>query len=236
MGPQTVCAHLPIPVYRSFTVLSNIYQYQLIHAYRLTSTSGTIPYYTILPVYSTIDYDRLETTDSIRTMAPARAAANKKRRRTQYGCADAVTSLLDTFIKAEQQAATTPSTAKRTAKTTATTTTSTVLTPSAVQAMMICHERFLQVMAAELAVEEEEEEAGLSKVQPTQVLSALQQLGWESLVPPALPPTQRRPVAVEGGKRKRKKGKHEFSVDMLAEQERLLAASKTKALGGKMEG
>jgi hypothetical protein len=144
------------------------------------------------------------------------APATKKRRRSPYGCADAVTSLLDTLVANEAvsyKRKATPSTTTATTATASTAGTSTkrsiVLTPQAVQAMMICHERFLQILAAELAMGAEGEDhsavkltstttagaadadaasarsaTGLSVVQPAHVTSAIQQLGWEELAPP----------------------------------------------------
>jgi hypothetical protein len=181
--------------------------------------------------------------------------ATKKRRRSPYGCADAVTSLLDTVVAKEavaDQSNATPSTNTGTA--TASTMRPIVLTPQAVQAMMICHERFLQILAAELAVGAEEgisaksspntanTDSGLSMVQTTHVMSAIQQLGWEELAPPVLSSkkskqakSHRPPVSSsgpkKGGKGKSRKKKKEWTTDELAAQERLLAASKEKLEG-----
>jgi hypothetical protein len=185
-------------------------------------------------------------------------ATKKRRRNSPYGCADAVSSLLDTLVTNEA-AAEQPDTAATTG--TASTTRPIVLTPSAVQAMMICHERFLQILAAELAVGAEEgasakstastasntantaaASSGLSVVQTTHVMSALQQLGWEELAPPVLSSKkakqtrqQRPPVSSSGpkrgGKGKSKKRKKEWTSEELEAQERLLAASKEKLKG-----
>jgi hypothetical protein len=181
----------------------------------------------------------------------------KRRRNSPYSGADAVTSLLDTFVtkqaEAKQRKAS-PSTKTRSAATTATvsTTRSVVMTPQAMQAMMICHERFLQILAAELAVGAEEDPSaksaatpkttasGLTVVQPTNVLSAIEQLGWEELVPPVEVSSKkakqgrRRPAAsssvprVAGVRKRKGKKKREWSADELAAQERLIAGSKKR--------
>jgi hypothetical protein len=179
------------------------------------------------------------------------APTTKKRRRSPYGCADAVTSLLDTLVKNEGEAST---------ATTNTTKRPTVLTPQAVQAMMICHERFLQILAAELAMGAEGEDpsakstttgtadadaatarsaTGLSVVQPAHVMSAIQQLGWEDSAPPVVlsskkskqAKSQRAPVPKRAAKGRSKKKKKEWTAEELAAQERLLAASKEKLEG-----
>jgi hypothetical protein len=181
------------------------------------------------------------------------APTTKKRRRSPYGCADAVTSLLDTLVKNEGEAST---------ATTNTTKRPTVLTPQAVQAMMICHERFLQILAAELAMGAEGEDpsakttttgtadadadaatarsaTGLSVVQPAHVMSAIQQLGWEESAPPVVlsskkskqVKSQRAPVPKRAAKERSKKKKKEWTAEELAAQERLLAASKEKLEG-----
>jgi hypothetical protein len=179
----------------------------------------------------------------------------KRRRNSPYSCADAVTSLLDTFVTKQAEAKqrkTTPSKTRSAATTaSASTTRSVVMTPQAMQAMMVCHERFLQILAAELAVGAEEgpsakstaapktTASGLSVVQPTYVLSAIEQLGWEELVPPVdlsskkpKQGRQRRAVSSSSSKagvriRKGKK-KREWSADELAAQERLIAGSRER--------
>jgi hypothetical protein len=134
-----------------------------------------------------------------------------------------------------------------------------VLTPQAMQAMMICHEQFLQIMAAELATVGEEETkpsakstkstttaaaattaSGLSVVQPTHVVSAIEQLGWEELVPPVDLSSKKtkkgrgRRSAVSSSspkaavKKRTGKKKREWSADELAAQERLIAGSKLR--------
>jgi hypothetical protein len=188
------------------------------------------------------------------------APAPKKRRRSPYGCADAVTSLLDTLVANEAVAG------KRKATPSATATAGTkrpiVLTPQAVQAMMICHERFLQILAAELAMGAEGEDpsakspstaadadadaatarsaTGLSVVQPAHVMSAIQQLGWEESAPPVVlsskqkakkARSQRAPAPKRVAKGRAKRKKKEWTTEELAAQERLLAASKEKLEG-----
>jgi hypothetical protein len=135
-----------------------------------------------------------------------------------------------------------------------------VLTPQAVQAMMICHEQFLQILAAELAMGAEGEDpstksttagtvdaddatarsaTGLSVVQPAHVMSAIQQLGWEESAPPAVLSSkkskqakrQRAPAPKKAAKGRVRKKKREWTTEELAAQERLLAASKEKLEG-----
>lgn len=194
----------------------------------------------------------------IHIMAPA----TKKRRRSPYSCADAVTSLLDTLVTKEaEEIAEQPDATPSSTATTASTTVNrpVVLTPQAVQAMMICHEQFLQILAAELAMRAEEDASaadnanaaaadsatGLSVVQSEHVMSALQQLGWEESAPPVVLSSKkskrakiilkRAPVPEsgpkKGGKGKSRKKKKEWTTEELATQERLLAASKEKLEG-----
>jgi hypothetical protein len=185
------------------------------------------------------------------------APPTKKRRRSPYGCADAVTSLLDKFVTNEGEASTTAS---------AGTKGPIVLTPQAAQAMMICHERFLQILAAELAMGAEGEDpsaaksasttadkdaatarsaTGMSVVQPAHVMSAIQQLGWEESAPPvdlsskkskqAKSQLKRAPVSSSFPKRRAKERvrnkKREWTTEELAAQERLIAASREKLKG-----
>jgi hypothetical protein len=182
-------------------------------------------------------------------MAPP---VTKKRRRSPYGCADAVTSFLDTLVTNEAEASSTTAT-------TATKRRPFVLTPQAAQAMMICHERFLQILAAELAMGAEGEDpsatakstsatanadaatarsaTGLSVVQPAHVMSAIQQLGWEDLAPSVVLSSKNLKQAKgkrlssapkRAAKERVRKKKREWTTEELAAQERLIAASKQK--------
>jgi hypothetical protein len=184
-------------------------------------------------------------------MAPP---VTKKRRRNPYGCADAVTSFLDTLVINEAEASST-------AATTGTKRRPFVLTPQAAQAMTICHERFLQILAAELAMGAEGGEdpsagaakstlatgnanaatartaTGLSVVQPAHVMSAIQQLGWEESAPPVVMSSKmlkqakgKRVLSApkRAAKERVRKKKREWTTEELAAQERLIAASKQK--------
>jgi hypothetical protein len=187
------------------------------------------------------------------------APPTKKRRRSPYGCADAVTSLLDTLVTNEAEASTTATAATKRRLI--------VFTPQAAQAMMICHERFLQILAAELAMGAEGEDpsaaqsaststadkdaatarsaTGMSVVQPAHVMSAIQQLGWEESAPPVVMPSKkskqaksqlkRAPVSSSAPKRRAKERvrnkKREWTTEELAAQERLIAASREKLKG-----
>jgi hypothetical protein len=157
---------------------------------------------------------------------------------------------LDTLVTNEAEASSTT-------ETTGTKRRPFVLTPQAAQAMMICHERFLQILAAELAMGAEGEDpagaakstsatadadaatarsaTGMSVVKPAHVMSAIQQLGWEESTPPddflskKLKQAKRVPSAPKRAAKERvRKKKREWTTEELAAQERLIAASKQK--------
>jgi len=161
----------------------------------------------------------------------------KRPRKNTFRCGDAVASWIQVLTAPAETPASTSSPNIRSSSG-STTRVATVLTDAAVQALVVCHEHYLQILAAELASKQETESR--SVVSKAEVEAALKQLGWEDLIPPAVVASvaasaaARPPPPQQSLGRSKKKMKHAiWTADMEAEQERLLAASKNRALGGK---
>jgi len=108
--------------------------------------------------------------------------------------------------------------------------------PAFVQAVTLCHERFLHVVAAELA-SASQGDAGVQRVTASHVEAAMRELGMEDLLQEAKTVI----AANSGGRknaqpskatRKKKNRSKQFTEEEIAEQERLLASSKDKVENG----
>ena len=104
--------------------------------------------------------------------------------------------------------------------------------PAFVEAVTLCHERFLHVVAAELA-SASQGDAGVQRVTASHVEAAMRELGMEDLLQEAKTAI----AANSGGRksaqpskatRKKKNRSKQFTEEEIAEQERLLASSKDK--------
>jgi len=108
--------------------------------------------------------------------------------------------------------------------------------PAFVEAVTLCHERFLHVVAAELA-SASQGDAGVQRVTASHVEAAMRELGMEDLLQEAKTAI----AANSGGRknaqpskamRKKKNRSKQFTEEEIAEQERLLASSKDKVENG----
>ena len=111
--------------------------------------------------------------------------------------------------------------------------------PVFVQALMLCHERFLHVVAAELvAAHRSKGDAagggggGIHRINASSVEVAMRELGMEDLLQQAQQSMQTTSScttkAMSKGQRKRKN--RQFTEEQIEEQERLLASSKSKVV------
>jgi len=109
--------------------------------------------------------------------------------------------------------------------------------PSFVQSLTLCHERFLHVLAAELAAGHAQN-GGVQRIGASHVEAAMRELGMEDLVQEAQQLIQQADDNNTSNSRSRKttthksKKKRQFTDAEIAEQERLLASSKDKLGNG----
>lgn len=93
-----------------------------------------------------------------------------------------------------------------------------------------CHERFLHVVAAELAAGKDQEK--INRVGPLQVQVAMKELGMDSVSHEAaaatMTTTSTAAPSSNKWKRKQERRTKQWSQDEVAQQERLLASSKDK--------
>lgn len=109
--------------------------------------------------------------------------------------------------------------------------------PSFVQALALCHERFLHVLAAEL-VAGHSQSRGVQRIGASHVEAAMRELGMEDLLQQAQLLIQQGIDKNTSSRRSRNtsshksKKKRQFTDAEIAEQERLLASSKDKLGNG----
>jgi hypothetical protein len=117
------------------------------------------------------------------------------------------------------------------------------VTDVALHALVLCHERFLQVVASELmesmkpdGQDDEEDSKRVAYVKPAHVLQTMNVLGFSHLVPPAQAAVGKQQAIEKKSKECRKKrNKKVFSAAEVAEQERMLAQSKVKATSSQQQ-
>ena len=110
--------------------------------------------------------------------------------------------------------------------------------PVFVKALMLCHERFLHVVAAELvAAHRAKGDAaggggGIHRINASSVEAAMQELGMGDLLQQAQQSLQRAGSChtKKASKRQRKTKSRQFTEEQIEEQERLLASSKSKVV------
>lgn len=111
-----------------------------------------------------------------------------------------------------------------------------LLTNGALEGLRLAHEAFLQQVAAELA---KSESKGI--VQPKEVVKLLGQLGYADLAMEAVAKMEETAAGiassgdVKGKKTKKKKSQQQWTTDMEAEQERLLALSRQTMVDNKAD-
>ena len=109
-----------------------------------------------------------------------------------------------------------------------------------VKALMLCHERFLHVVAAELvAAHRAKGDAaggggGIHRINASSVEAAMQELGMGDLLQQAQQSLLQRAGSSchtkKASKRQRKTKSRQFTEEQIEEQERLLASSKSKVV------